>query len=103
MSDLTWRQQLINPGTPIPPALVMWREGVSRFSLQPSEPTEVESEYYGEYTAMLRWINIFTELNELLSEFYENSATIVGAEEWIEKHPYRESFPDQNEEDWMKA
>lgn len=81
----------------------MWREGVSRFSLQPSEPIEVESEYQGQYTATLQVINCFTELNELLSEFYEKSATIVGAQEWIEKHPYRESFPDQDEEGWMRA
>lgn len=37
---------LIHLGTPIPSALVMWREGISRFSLQPAEPTELESEFY---------------------------------------------------------
>ncbi|KXG51850.1 uncharacterized protein PGRI_092430 [Penicillium griseofulvum] len=72
-------------GTPIPPALVLWREGVSRFSLQPSSPMEIE------------------KLNDVLSEFYEKSATVVGAEEWIEKHPYRESFADENEGGWMNA
>ncbi|KAJ5457519.1 hypothetical protein N7475_008907 [Penicillium sp. IBT 31633x] len=72
-------------GTRIPPALVLWREGLSRFSLQPSHPLEIE------------------KLNEALSEFYENSAEIVGAEEWIEKHPYRESFADQNEKEWMEV
>ncbi|KAJ5876236.1 uncharacterized protein N7529_001820 [Penicillium soppii] len=75
----------VERGTSIPSELVMWREGISRFSLQPSKPTEIE------------------KLNDLLSEFYEKSATIVGAEEWIEKHPYHESFPDQNEEGWMNA
>ncbi|KAJ6185110.1 hypothetical protein N7519_006411 [Penicillium mononematosum] len=72
-------------GTPIPPALILWREGVSRFSLQPSSPMEIE------------------KLNDVLSEFYEKSATVVGAEEWIEKHPYRESFADENEKGWMEA
>ncbi|OQE26985.1 hypothetical protein PENFLA_c006G07687 [Penicillium flavigenum] len=72
-------------GTPIPPALVLWREGVSRFSLQPSSPMEIE------------------KLNDVLSEFYEKSATVVGAEEWIEKHPYRESFADENENGWMEV
>ncbi|KAJ5177397.1 uncharacterized protein N7500_000096 [Penicillium coprophilum] len=72
-------------GTPIPSALVLWREGVSRFSLQPSSPMEIE------------------KLNDVLSEFYEKSATVVGAEEWIEKHPYRESFADQNENEWMEV
>jgi hypothetical protein len=71
--------------------------------LQPSEPTNVESECPNQYEAILHTINLLTELNELLSDFYEKSATIVGAQEWIEKHPYRESFPDQNEEGWMKA
>ncbi|KAJ5782102.1 hypothetical protein N7457_003876 [Penicillium paradoxum] len=75
----------IQRGTPIPPALVLWREGVSRFSLQPSEPLEVE------------------KLNDVLSEFYEKSATVISAEEWIEKHPYRESFADQNEQGWMEV
>lgn len=32
-------------GTPIPSALVLWREGMSRFSLQPSGPMEIESEF----------------------------------------------------------
>lgn len=32
-------------GTPIPSALVLWREGMSRFSLQPSSPMEIESEF----------------------------------------------------------
>ncbi|KAJ5251059.1 hypothetical protein N7489_001469 [Penicillium chrysogenum] len=72
-------------GTPIPSALVLWREGVSRFSLQPSSPMEIE------------------KLNDVLSEFYEKSATVVGAEEWIEKHPYRESFADENEKGWMEV
>ncbi|KAJ5316805.1 hypothetical protein PENANT_c016G01096 [Penicillium antarcticum] len=75
----------IERGTPIPAALVLWREGISRFSLQPSEPIAVE------------------KLNDVLSEFYEKHATVLGAEEWIEKYPYRESFPDQNEDGWMKA
>ncbi|CAG7950233.1 unnamed protein product [Penicillium olsonii] len=75
----------VQKGTPIPSALVMWREGISRFSLQPSEPTEID------------------KLNELLSNFYESSATVFGAQEWIEKHPYKESLPDQNEADWMKS
>lgn len=44
----------------------------------------------------------FTELNDVLSEFYEKHATILSAEEWLEKHPYRESLPDQDEEAWMK-
>jgi hypothetical protein len=39
------KQKLISLGTPIPPALVLWREGVSRFSLQPSSPMEIESEF----------------------------------------------------------
>ncbi|OQE35221.1 hypothetical protein PENCOP_c014G04119 [Penicillium coprophilum] len=72
-------------GTPIPSALVLWREGVSRFSLQPSSPMEIE------------------KLNDVLSEFYEKSATVIGAEEWIEKHPYRESLADQNEKEWMEV
>ncbi|KAJ6140217.1 hypothetical protein N7471_006703 [Penicillium samsonianum] len=72
-------------GTPIPSALVLWREGMSRFSLQPSSPMEIE------------------KLNDVLSEFYEKSATVVGAEEWIENHPYQESFPDANEKGWMEA
>ncbi|OQD62337.1 hypothetical protein PENPOL_c012G10229 [Penicillium polonicum] len=71
-------------GTPIPSALVLWREGMSRFSLQPSSPMEIE------------------KLNDVLSEFYEKSATVVGAQEWIEKHPYRESSPDDNEKGWME-
>ncbi|KAJ5684031.1 uncharacterized protein N7477_000376 [Penicillium maclennaniae] len=71
-------------GTTIPAGLVLWREGVSRFSLQPSEPMEVG------------------KLNEVLSEFYEASATSVPTEEWIEKHPYKESSPDQNEKEWME-
>ncbi|CAI7616503.1 unnamed protein product [Penicillium manginii] len=75
----------IQKGTIIPPALVLWREGLSRFSLQPSKPIEVET------------------LNNVLTEFYEKSATVVGAEEWIQKHPYRESFADQNEQGWMEA
>jgi hypothetical protein len=45
----------------------------------------------------------FTELNDVLTEFYETHATVLGAEEWIEKHPYRESFADQNEKGWMEA
>ncbi|KAF4765633.1 hypothetical protein N7455_004133 [Penicillium solitum] len=72
-------------GTPIPSALVLWREGMSRFSLQPSGPMEIE------------------KLNDALSEFYEKSATVVGAQEWIEKHPYRESSPDDNEKGWMEV
>lgn len=72
-------------GTPIPSALVLWREGMSRFSLQPSSPMEIE------------------KLNDALSEFYENSATVVSAQEWIEKHPYRESSPDENEKGWMEV
>ncbi|CAI7663656.1 unnamed protein product [Penicillium palitans] len=72
-------------GTPIPSALVLWREGMSRFSLQPSSPMEIE------------------KLNDALSEFYEKSATVVGAQEWIEKHPYRESSPDDNEKGWMEV
>ena len=40
-------------GTPVPSALVLWREGLSRFSLQPSEPIEIESEYQEN---SLRWI-----------------------------------------------
>ncbi|KAJ5528554.1 hypothetical protein N7527_001947 [Penicillium freii] len=72
-------------GTPIPSALVLWREGLSRFSLQPSSPMEIE------------------KLNGVLSEFYEKSATVVGAQEWIEKHPYRESSPDDNEKGWMEV
>ncbi|KAJ5558046.1 hypothetical protein N7535_009536 [Penicillium sp. DV-2018c] len=72
-------------GTRIPPALVLWREGISRFSLQPSEPMDVE------------------KLNDALSEFYENSATVVAAEEWIEKNPYQKSFADQNEKEWMEV
>ncbi|KAJ9488770.1 hypothetical protein VN97_g4526 [Penicillium thymicola] len=72
-------------GTPIPSALVLWREGMSRFSLQPSSPMEIE------------------KLNDVLSEFYEKSATIVGAQEWIETHPYRESSPDDNEKGWMEV
>lgn len=39
----------------------------------------------------------------MLSEFYEKSATVVGAEEWIEKHPYRESIADENEKEWMEV
>jgi hypothetical protein len=39
----------------------------------------------------------------VLSEFYEQSATVVGAEEWIEKHPYQRSFADQNEKEWMEV
>ncbi|KAG0153001.1 hypothetical protein Pdw03_7680 [Penicillium digitatum] len=70
-------------GTPIPSALVLWREGVSRFSLQPSSPMEIE------------------KLNDVLSEFYEKSAKVIGAEEWIENHPYRESVADENEKGWM--
>ncbi|KAJ5951709.1 uncharacterized protein N7479_010122 [Penicillium vulpinum] len=72
-------------GTPIPPALVLWREGMSRFSLQPSNPMEIEN------------------LNDVLSEFYEKSATVIGAEEWIEEHPYRESFADENDKVWMEV
>ncbi|CAI7595954.1 unnamed protein product [Penicillium glandicola] len=72
-------------GTPIPPALVLWREGASRFSLQPSKPMEIE------------------KLNDALSEFYEKSAKAVDAAEWIEKYPYRESFADQNEKEWMEV
>ncbi|OGE49285.1 hypothetical protein PENARI_c022G04929 [Penicillium arizonense] len=75
----------IQRGTPVPSALVLWREGLSRFSLQPSEPIAVE------------------KLNDVLTEFYETHATVLGAEEWIEKHPYRESFADQNEKGWMEA
>ncbi|KAJ5776434.1 uncharacterized protein N7511_001445 [Penicillium nucicola] len=75
----------IERGTPIPSALVLWREGLSRFSLQPSDPIAVK------------------QLNDVLSEFYEKHATVLGAEEWIEKYPYRESFPDQNEDVWMKV
>ena len=45
----------------------------------------------------------FTELNDVLTEFYETHATVLGAEEWIEKHPYRESFAEQNEKGWMEA
>lgn len=36
--------KLMALGTRIPPALVLWREGLSRFSLQPSHPLEIESE-----------------------------------------------------------
>lgn len=38
------QQRLMNLGTPIPSALALWREGISRFSLQPSKPIEIESE-----------------------------------------------------------
>ncbi|KAJ5457230.1 hypothetical protein N7530_012504 [Penicillium desertorum] len=85
MFNISEKQKLMSLGTPIPPALVLWREGMSRFSLQPSSPMEIE------------------KLNDVLSEFYEKSATVVGAEEWIEKHPYRESFADENEKGWMEV
>ncbi|KAJ5612037.1 hypothetical protein N7510_005231 [Penicillium lagena] len=75
----------IQRGTPIPPVLVLWREGISRFSLQPSKPIEIEN------------------LNNLLTEFYERSATAVDAEEWVQTHPYWESFADQNEKGWMET
>lgn len=94
----------VEKGTSIPSELVMWREGVSRFSLQPLGPTEVESEFHiAAYKHIGYVVDYFAELNELLSSFYENSATIMSAQEWIEKHPYKESVPDQNEEVWMKV
>lgn len=98
------KNMLIEIGTSIPSELVMWRDGVSRFSLQPSAPTEVESKFHLIIDKHIGYvIDCFAELNELLSSFYENSATIMSAQEWIEKHPYKESLPDQNEEAWMKA
>ncbi|KAJ5902607.1 hypothetical protein N7495_003135 [Penicillium taxi] len=75
----------IERGTSIPDSLALWREGASRFSLQPSSPIEVE------------------KLNDLLSGLYETSATVLDAGEFVEKYPYRESIFDKDEQAWMKA
>ncbi|KAJ5921103.1 hypothetical protein N7466_009429 [Penicillium verhagenii] len=73
----------INRGTIIPPSLTLWREGTTRFSLQPKSPLRLE------------------EFNKELDNFYGQSATFLEVKQWIENHPYKESAPDAEEKTWM--
>ncbi|KAJ5718819.1 uncharacterized protein N7483_009901 [Penicillium malachiteum] len=75
----------IEAGTPISPRLILWREGTSRFSLQPQSPLSLD------------------EFNGELQDFYSQSAISLDVKSWIENNPYKESAADHDETKWMQS
>ncbi|OQD75025.1 hypothetical protein PENDEC_c008G05378 [Penicillium decumbens] len=76
--------KLISLGTIIPSALTLFRESLSRFSLQPSHPMALK------------------DLNSILNESYSTSAMITSAVEWMERNEFYDAFADSATEDWLR-
>ncbi|MCJ1463597.1 hypothetical protein MMC07_002205 [Pseudocyphellaria aurata] len=74
----------LEEGTSIPIGLTLIHERDARFSLQPSRSISI------------------TELNDLLSEFYHQSATFTDAEEWMNRNEYHDSTADEDIEKWRR-
>lgn len=72
----------IRRGVSVPNSLVLLREYLSRFSLQPSQPVSLG------------------DLNKLLDEFYSKHATITALEEWLDQNEYHEAADDASA-DWV--
>ena len=91
------------PGTPIPENIILLREGLSRFSLQPSSPASIESKcailiYISRELYLLIFLIV---LNTSLDEFYEKHAEIKTAEQWLEDNDFNSAVGDDAVADWM--
>ncbi|KAF2799225.1 hypothetical protein K505DRAFT_404737 [Melanomma pulvis-pyrius CBS 109.77] len=73
----------IPKGTILPTTLVLRRENVSQFSLQPSLPTSSN------------------DLNNILDEFYSTYADKRDVIEWLHDHKYENAIACENEREWM--
>ncbi|CZT13674.1 uncharacterized protein RAG0_17179 [Rhynchosporium agropyri] len=73
----------IQKGTPLPGSIVLYREGLSRFSLQASRAISVES------------------LNTLLDEYFEKYAEKFTAQQWLDENDFNSAVGDDAVTVWM--
>ncbi|KAF2867441.1 hypothetical protein BDV95DRAFT_502720 [Massariosphaeria phaeospora] len=70
-------------GMTLPARLVLRREGLYQFSIQPSEPTSSE------------------DLENILECFYSKHAMKQDLDEWLTSHEYSDAVAPENENGWM--
>ncbi|KAH8730057.1 hypothetical protein GQ44DRAFT_700747, partial [Phaeosphaeriaceae sp. PMI808] len=73
----------IPKGTTLPARLVLRREGLYQFSIQPSEPTSSK------------------DLENSLKDFYSKHAIKQELDEWLTNHEYADAIAPENGNGWM--
>ncbi|KAG6236962.1 hypothetical protein E4U23_000146 [Claviceps purpurea] len=73
----------ISKGTPIPSDLILINNWLSSFSLQPSRGMSLQ------------------DLNRTLDEFYNKHALKEAADDWLDKHDYKDAVVDDDYKVWM--